>query len=174
MQNENREARHEFSPDSPELVEPSQPALHPETLLFGRYKILDCIGSGGMGTVYRATDLVLQRTVALKLLSRSDDPSALLAFQREARAVSNLKHQNIVHIDDFIAAADGAPYMVMEYIEGVSLATLIEECGALPVTKAVPLLLQICDALEHAHEAGVVHRDLKPSNVLLTVASGYD
>ena len=135
----------------------------------GPFEILTPIGAGGMGEVYRARDTRLERTVAIKLL-----PSELLnapgrrieRFRREARAIARITHQHICTLYD--VGEDGpAIFLVMEYVDGVSLATRLED-GPLPLAVALRAAIQIGDALDHAHRHGVVHRDLKPANVMLT------
>jgi len=135
----------------------------------GPFEILNPLGAGGMGEVYRARDTRLDRTVAIKLL-----PSELLSapgrrierFRREARAIARITHQHICTLHD--VGEDGpAIFLVMEYVEGVTLAARLED-GPLPLALALRAAIQIADALDHAHRHGVVHADLKPSNVMLT------
>ena len=133
----------------------------------GPYEILVPIGAGGMGEVYRARDTRLDRTVAVKVLpehiSKREDLRA--RFEREARAVASLNHPNICTLYD-IGAQDGVgSYMVMECLEGETLAARIEK-GAIPLTQAISLSTQIADALDRAHRAGVTHRDVKPQNIM--------
>jgi serine/threonine-protein kinase len=134
----------------------------------GPYEILSAIGAGGMGEVYKARDTRLDRTVAVKVLpehiAKREDLRA--RFEREARAVASLNHPNICVLHD-IGNQDGAGYMVMEYMEGATLAARIEK-GALPLDQALKLATQIADALDRAHRAGVTHRDVKPQNIMLT------
>ena len=121
----------------------------------GPYQILEIIGSGGMGEVYRATDTRLHREVAVKVSAeRFTD-----RFEREARAVASLNHPNICTIHDV-----GPNYLVMELVEGDTLAERIRR-GAIPIEEALAIARQIADALEAAHEKGIVHRDLKPGNI---------
>jgi serine/threonine-protein kinase len=130
----------------------------------GPYEILAPIGAGGMGEVYKARDTRLDRTVAVKVLpdhiAKRDDLRA--RFEREARAVASLNHPHICTLHDI-----GPGYMVMELIEGEPLAARIEK-GAMPLDQALPLAVQIADALDRAHRAGVTHRDVKPQNIMLT------
>ena len=134
----------------------------------GPYEILSAIGAGGMGEVYKARDTRLDRTVAIKVLpehiAKREDLRA--RFEREARAVAGLNHPNICILHD-IGSQDGAGYMVMEYMEGETLAARIEK-GALPLDQAIKFATQIADALDRAHRAGVTHRDVKPQNIMLT------
>jgi len=134
----------------------------------GHYRIVERIGGGGMGEVYRAEDLKLGRTVALKFLSKemSRDPAALERFHREARAASALDHPGICTIHD-ISEAEGVPFLVMEYLEGKSLKTMVEE-HPLDLDLLLDLGIQIGDALDAAHAKGILHRDVKPGNIFVT------
>jgi eukaryotic-like serine/threonine-protein kinase len=131
-----------------------------ETLSAGRYRIERELGRGGMATVYLAHDEELERPVAVKVLARhlADDDDFRARFQREARLAGRLSHSNVVGVYDA-----GDTYIVMEYVPGTSLA----EAGRLPLTRVVPLGVQACAGLQHAHDAGLVHRDVKPANLLL-------
>ncbi len=133
------------------------------------YDLLEKIGQGGMGTVYKALHGRLKRIVALKVLAehRLHDPAAVDRFSREMQAVGKLAHPNIVRALD-AGEADGRHYLVMEYIDGIDLARLSRRCGPLPVAEACELVRQAALALQHAHEHQLVHRDIKPSNVMLT------
>ncbi len=133
------------------------------------YDLLEKIGQGGMGTVYKALHSRLKRIVALKVLAdhRLGDPAAVDRFSREMQAVGKLAHPNIVRALD-AGEAEGRHYLVMEYIDGIDLSRLSRRCGPLPVAEASELVLQVSLALQHAHEHGLVHRDIKPSNVMLT------
>ena len=131
------------------------------------YEILETLGEGGMGVVYKARDLRLERFVALKFLK----PEGITAerrnrFLQEAKSISALNHPNIVHVYD-IGQWDGADYIAMEYVEGVTLQSLLYT-ERLPVNQALNFAIQISDAMAAAHEAGIVHRDLKPGNILIT------
>jgi eukaryotic-like serine/threonine-protein kinase len=134
-----------------------------------RYVLLDLIGQGGMGRVYLARDTRLNREVALKILSpeRISNPRAIARFQREARVGAQLQHENLVRIYDF-GESSGRYYLVMEYIEGKTIGTLIAEQGQMPPATAVRLVRQIAFGLEHAHRKGLIHRDVNPYNVLVT------
>jgi hypothetical protein len=133
-----------------------------------RFVITGVLGKGGMCTVYKAEDRQLSRVVAVKVLHQHlvHDKNALVRFDREAKAISALEHPNIIRIFSF-GSLGSKPYMVTEYLEGTSLADFLSKNGPLGKELAVPIFLQICDALAHAHAAGIVHRDLKPSNVML-------
>ena len=134
----------------------------------GSYEVIDRLGAGGMGEVYRARDTRLGRTVALKVL-RSADPELLRRLDREARAASALNHPNIVHIYDVgeAASAAGAHYVVMELVEGETLRRRLRP-GPLPMSEVLDLGAQLADGLAKAHRAGIVHRDLKPENLMVT------
>ncbi len=139
-----------------------------EELIAGRYKVIQTLGAGGMGVVYRALDTVLNKEVALKTLRGvSFSPEQILRFQTEAVALSNLKHPSIVEVMVFGLTDDNVPYLVMNFVEGMSLDKLIRSRGYLPVYKSVNLFIQLCDGLAHAHKHGVLHRDLKPANVMV-------
>jgi len=134
-----------------------------------RYVLLDLIGQGGMGRVYLARDTRLNRRVALKILSpeRINNPRAIARFQREARVGAQLQHENLVRIYDF-GESNGRYFLVMEYIEGKTIGTLISEQGPMPSATAVRLLRQVALGLEHAHRKGLIHRDVNPYNILVT------
>ena len=134
----------------------------------GPYVVKDRLGQGGMGAVYLATDLSLDRKVALKVLlaRHAGDEEFIARFQREARASAKLNHPNIVQIYTVDIESD-PPYMAMEYIEGESLEGRIRRVGALPWHKALTVVSQVASALACAHAAGIIHRDIKPANILL-------
>ena len=133
-----------------------------------RYQILEKIGQGGLAEVYRAQDVALGRIVAVKALRPEyvTDPAFLLRFHREAQNAANLTHPNIVAVYDFGQDHD-RPYIVMEYVPGVDLRTLLEQNGALSIRQAVDICCQVCAGVGYAHRAGLVHGDLKPGNVLI-------
>ncbi|HRZ93678.1 MAG TPA: serine/threonine-protein kinase, partial [Candidatus Paceibacterota bacterium] len=135
--------------------------------LFPQLEIVELLGQGGMGAVYKARQPGLDRWVALKILPPRAAGQAGFAqrFNREARALARLNHANIVAVYEF-GQAGGMPYFVMEYVEGVTLRRLVEE-RRLPPRDALRIVPQICEALQFAHEEGVVHRDIKPENILL-------
>jgi len=139
----------------------------------GRYRVLEVIGRGGMGVVYRVEHLRMGKVAAMKVLHRdlADDPEVIQRFEREAAAVSRLHHPHTVQVFDF-GTAQGALYLIMEYVRGLDLGRIIHRDGPMPWPRAAPLFAQICGALQEAHELGVVHRDLKPENVLITRTTG--
>jgi eukaryotic-like serine/threonine-protein kinase len=138
-------------------------------VLAGRYELVEVIGRGGMGTVYRAVDRVLGRSVAVKLLAGSaadHDPVSIARFEREARAAASLSHPAVVAIYDTGADA-GTPFIVMELVTGRSLEAILRADGPLPPERAVGVAASVADALAAAHAAGIVHRDIKPANVMV-------
>ena len=137
-------------------------------LLGGRYRIERLLGGGGMATVWRGRDLRLDRPVAIKELSGEGlrQPLALERFDREARAVGRLSHPNVVSVYD-VGTQDGRPYLVMELVEGPTVATLLAD-GPLPVADVLAMGSQVCDGLAAAHAAGIIHRDIKPANLIVT------
>jgi len=139
-----------------------------------RYDIVTELGRGGMSVVYKARDKTLDRLVALKTLQvRSLSEKQLVQFQAEARALSGLKHKGIMEILDFGITRTGKPYMVLEYIEGIPLSQYIENVGPVPIVMCLSIFSELCEALNHAHNKGVLHRDIKPSNIIL-VSAGKD
>lgn len=139
------------------------------TTLADKYEILSLLGGGGAGQVYKARHLFIKQTVAIKVLfpHMAMSESKVQRFKQEALAISHLNHPGIVGVIDFGQAANGQPYLVMEYVEGKNLADLLKHEGPLPLQRAIPLLIQACDALAHAHSKGLIHRDLKPGNMML-------
>jgi len=141
--------------------------LAPGTQL-GPYEITAPLGAGGMGEVYRARDTRLERTVAIKILLEhfSADPVRKQRFEREAKTISSLNHPHICVLHD-VGSQDGIDYLVMECVEGETLAKRLEK-GPLPLEQVLKYGIQIAGALDRAHRSGVVHRDLKPGNIMLT------
>ena len=135
----------------------------------GHYDVTALIGEGGMGQVYRATDSQLGRDVALKILpdAFAADPDRLARFQREAQVLASLNHPNIAQIHG-IEKSEDTQALVLELVEGPTLADRIAK-GPIPLDEALPIAKQIAEALEAAHEAGVIHRDLKPANIKVRV-----
>ena len=141
-------------------------------LLDGKYQIEQLLGEGGMGAVYRATHLGTKRTVAIKVIhpQLSAHDQFVARFRREAEAAGRLRHPNVVDVTDFgFAQTTNGPvaYLVMEYLDGCTLAEIVAEEGALPIRWVVDILEQVCAAVEVAHRAGIIHRDLKPDNIWL-------
>lgn len=132
-------------------------------------KIKAMIGTGGMSSVYRGQHESIGREVAVKVMHRHllSDDSAMLRFKQEAQAVGRLDHINIVKVHDFKAGSDGNSFIIMDLVEGVSLADVITQDGTLSTYRAVNVFMQACDGLQHAHSKGIIHRDLKPSNIML-------
>src|SRR5499425_1780204 len=131
----------------------------------GPYEIVSAIGAGGMGEVYRATDITLGRDVAIKVLPEAfaQDPDRVARFEREAKTLASLNHPNIAIIHG-LEKSQGAYALVMELVEGEDLSARIAR-GPIPIDEALPIAKQIAEALEAAHEQGIVHRDLKPANI---------
>ena len=134
----------------------------------GRYELEELVGHGGMSSVYKAHDSLLERNVALKVLHQqyNEDDDFVERFKREARAVAQLQHPNIVTVIDR-GEEDGRQYIVFEYIDGENLKELVVRKGRLRVRDALEIALEIARGLAFAHEHGLVHRDVKPQNVLL-------
>ena len=141
----------------------------PGEVIAERYELEELVGTGGMSSVYRARDQLLERYVALKVLHPhyADDEEYVERFRREARSVAQLSHPHIVTVIDR-GEDDGQQFIVFEYVDGENLKELIERTGPLPTRRAVEFALEIADALAFAHEHGLVHRDVKPQNVLIT------
>jgi serine/threonine-protein kinase len=143
--------------------------------LAGKYEILSEIDRGGMSIVYKAKHQLMDRIVAIKVLQSQlvNDQTSKKRFQQEAQAASCLTHPNVIALYDFgIAEATTQPYIVMDYLVGESLATIVKRDNHLDEKRAVKVFLQACDALEHAHRKGVLHRDLKSSNIMLAEIEG--
>jgi serine/threonine-protein kinase len=143
--------------------------LQPGTVLGGRYKLGPLMGHGGMGSVYEAIQVDLGRRVAVKVLDPrlALDPAHVERFRREAHAAASLGHPNIVQVTDFFWQPGSPPFLVMEHLQGQSLAQLMERSGPLGGRHAAVIATQALDALGAAHRAGIVHRDIKPDNLFL-------
>ena len=152
---------------SPFLYNPSDSLSFAAGTRLGTYEILQPLGAGGMGEVYRARDSNLGRDVAIKVLPAAfiDEPERLVRFAREARVLAALNHPHIAHIYGF-EDYGGVLALVMELVDGPTLAEFIQ--GGLSLPEALHIARQIADALEAAHDKGIVHRDLKPANVIVT------
>src|ERR1022692_211706 len=143
------------------------PGIEELAVKFPQLEILELIGKGGMGAVYKARQRQLDRVVALKILPPGigDDPAFAERFAREAKALAKLNHPGIVTIYDF-GRADGLFFFFMEFVDGVNLRQLLH-AGRISPREALAIVPQICDALQFAHDQGIVHRDIKPENILL-------
>src|SRR6186713_3244862 len=143
------------------------PSIEELTALFPQLEILEFIGKGGMGAVYKARQKELDRIVALKILppAMSEAPGFAERFTREAKALAKLNHPGIVTIHEF-GRADGLFYFLMEFVDGVNLRQLLA-AGRVSPREALAIVPEICDALQFAHDHGIVHRDIKPANVLI-------
>lgn len=138
------------------------------TLLGGRYRIIGLLGRGGMGEVYRATDLTLGQSVALKFLpaEAAGNNRLLERFAGEVRVAPQVSHPNVCRVYD-LGEVDGAPFISMEYVDGEDLASLLPRIGRLPADKAIETARRICAGLAAAHDRGIIHRDLKPQNIMM-------
>jgi len=157
--------------DTIPAASPTAGSVPAELAAHGRYRILEALGSGGMGTVYRARHLLMEREVALKVINRTlvGSPTLVERFRREVRSAARLSHPNIVTAYDAEQAGDWH-FLVMEYVPGISLSRLVAEQGRLPVTEACHYVYQAALGLQHAFECEMVHRDIKPQNLMLTPA----
>lgn len=177
----------EYKPaDQSELSEPSDEQDKTITLSLGgalelpagrivqdRYRVIEEVGRGGMGVVYRVEQILLGREMALKTLDGQDVKDATWRrFQQEARATGMLDHPNLIAVHDSGIIDDKHPYFVMDFVQGTTLAKLVEEKGPLSVEEALPIFIQVCFGLAYAHDLGIVHRDLKPSNIMLVQPPG--
>ncbi|MFH1434078.1 MAG: protein kinase [Pseudomonadota bacterium] len=147
------------------------------SVLAGKYRLVHLVGGGGMGVVYEAVNLTINKRVAVKVMLSdiSGDPGAIERFKREAAAAGSIGHPAICEVYDFVHDEEkNLLFIVMELLKGESLAALIEKHGSIPLRPAVDITLQILDGLEAAHEAGIIHRDLKPENVFLAKIPGSD
>ncbi len=138
-------------------------------ILDGQFKILQKIGSGGMGSVYKASQPAMNRMVGVKILhpKLNNRKDLVSRFKREARAMSHLAHPNSTKVFLYGELDDGSLYIVMEFLEGKNLNQTVRADGPFPVARALPILIQICGALDEAHKAGIIHRDMKPENIFL-------
>ncbi len=152
------------APNATSFVPPSFSEL---ALLFPQLELLECLGRGGMGAVYKARQPRLDRFVALKILApeKQNDPQFAERFEREARALARLNHPNIVTVFDF-GEVQGRFYLLMEFVDGLTLRQLLQT-GKMTPAEALNIVPKICEALQFAHEQGIVHRDIKPENILL-------
>lgn len=134
----------------------------------GRYEITELIGVGGMADVYKANDLLENRVVAVKILKNefADNEDFVRRFRNESKAIAVLSHPNIVKVFD-VGFSDKLQFIVMEYIDGITLKEFMEQQGVLKWKDTVHFIIQILKALQHAHDRGIVHRDIKPQNIML-------
>ena len=137
--------------------------------LSDRYEILSKIGAGGMSDVYKAKDHILSRFVAIKVLKSefSEDSSFVTKFRAEAQSAAGLEHPNIVNIYD-VGSEDGLYYIVMEYVEGITLKTYIEKKGQLSFKESASIAIQVARGIEAAHNKDIIHRDIKPQNIIIS------
>ncbi len=142
--------------------------LQPGSILAGRYEIIQMLGKGGMGAVFKARDLELDRLVALKVIrpELAEDPEVLMRFKQELILARKITHKNVIRIFD-LGQAEGIKFITMEYVEGQDLRQILTARGKLAPGEAIPIIQQICQALDAAHSEGVIHRDLKPQNIML-------
>src|SRR6476659_3150922 len=145
-------------------------------VLADKYRIEERLSGGGMGTVYRGTHVLMDKTVAIKVLrpALSADEKIVARFSREARAASKISHPHALSVTDFGEAENGVVFLVMEYLDGLTLKQLIRQEGPMPLPRTVEILRQVGGALDAAHAEGVVHRDLKSDNIMLLSSSGTD
>jgi len=138
-------------------------------MLAGKYKVLGLLGKGGMGTVYRVKQVFLNQELALKILDSHNvsDSIQVRRFQQEAKAEWSLSHPNLVQVHDYGILENGQPYLVMDIVQGITLAEWLEKHGTLTLQDVAPLFSQVCSGLSYAHQRNLVHRDIKPSNVML-------
>lgn len=143
-------------------------------VLAGRYRLIQKIGQGGMGAVYKGQHIKMNRLTAIKVLTGelAHDPQFVARFEREAEMASHIDHPNAVNIYDFGEAEDGVVYIAMEFIEGNPLSSIIEKEGALTLERVVRITYQAADALHAAHQLGIIHRDFKPDNIMICQKSG--
>jgi serine/threonine-protein kinase len=157
------------------MVRPmAEGTLSPGLVLDGAYRIVRLVGAGGVGEVYEAAHARLSGRYAVKVLlgEVSKREEVLKRFQREAEVTSGLRHPNIVQVVDFNRLEDGTPYLVMEFLDGVELATEIQRKGPMPLSRVVDLVGQLASALSAAHSQKIIHRDLKPQNLFLVRLPG--
>ena len=137
--------------------------------LADRYEIVSKVGAGGMSDVYKAKDHILGRTVAIKVLKQefSEDRTFVSKFRTEAQSAAGLEHPNVVNIYD-VGSEDGLYYIVMEYVEGITLKTYIEKKGQLSFKESASIAIQVARGIEAAHNKEIIHRDIKPQNIIIS------
>lgn len=149
--------------------------LEPGLIVLEKFKIIDLLGQGGMGSVYRVEHLLMGRQFALKCLNKFQDADgSWRRFQNEAKAAHLLDHANLLKVYEFGLLPGGQPFFLMELVEGVTLADEIKRLGQLPVDRAVRIFIQVAFAISYAHESKVIHRDIKPSNIMVSKKKGDD
>jgi tRNA A-37 threonylcarbamoyl transferase component Bud32 len=146
-----------------------------EARQLGNYKLKQLLGAGGMGEVYLAEHQLMKRPCAIKVIrpEKAGDPKVLARFEREVHATAKLSHWNNIDIFDYGRADDGTFYYVMEYLPGMNLGEIVRRFGPMPPSRAIHLVRQACDALQEAHNVGLMHRDLKPANLFAAVRGGF-
>lgn len=157
-----------LSPVADDAMQEEATSLAPGEVIAGQFEVLTKLGSGGMSSVYRCFDMFVERIVAVKLLyaAQTANPKSLNRFRREARAIAKMDHPNIVRLHSFNFDLS-TPYIVMENVDGITLAELIASNGPLAVEPVLRLAEQLCKGLQYAHDNGIIHRDLKPSNIII-------
>ncbi|HEY0384994.1 MAG TPA: protein kinase [Pyrinomonadaceae bacterium] len=162
-------------PSDGTVLEKADDALIGQTLA-NKYRIEELINEGGMGAVYRGTHVLMDKTVAVKVLhpALAADDKIVARFSREAKAASRISHPHALNVTDFGESDNGVVYLVMEYLRGKTLKEEIHQTGPMPLDRVVEIIRQVCGALEAAHGEGVVHRDLKSDNIMLVEVSGGD
>src|SRR5215213_8713171 len=137
--------------------------------IIGKYKLVEKLGEGGMGEVYRGINMMVEREVAIKFLrpELAGQPQVVERFRSEAVTLAKLNHPNVATLYDFDRQGDSF-IMVLEFVRGVTLDDVLQKRGAIPVDQAVPIFCQVLDGIQHAHDFGIIHRDIKPANMMLT------
>src|SRR6202161_4549484 len=149
-------------------MRPQDPLIRRD-ILDGQFQILQKVGSGGMGAVYKALQPSMNRMVGIKILhpKLANRKDLVSRFRREARAMSHLTHPNTVKVFLYGELEDGSLYIIMEFLDGKNMNQTVRAEGPMPMERGLPILMQVCSALEEAHRAGIIHRDLKPENIFL-------
>ncbi len=144
--------------------------------LADKYRVEELLSQGGMGTVYRGTHILMDKTVAIKVLNPSlaADDTIVARFSREARAASRISHPHALNVTDFGESQNGVVFLIMEYLHGQTLKEVIQSAGPMPLPRVVEIVRQVCGALDAAHGEGVIHRDLKSDNIMLVDVGGGD
>jgi eukaryotic-like serine/threonine-protein kinase len=155
------------------MARPADPFIGRE-ILNGQFQILQKIGTGGMGSVYKALQPAMNRMVGVKILhpKLTNRKDLVARFRREARAMSHLTHPNTVKVFLYGELEDGSLYIIMEFLDGKNMNQTVRAEGPMPMERGLPILMQVCSALEEAHRAGIIHRDLKPENIFLCQQGG--